>query len=127
MKMGYTKQLGTDFDGERKRIEEALAKEYFGIITSIDMQATLKKKLNVDYEKYIILEVCHPQFAYEVLQQDKEMGLFLPCNVLLYEENKHIFVSSILPTKIMESFQNEAIMEIAKEVEKKLIRVIDSL
>jgi len=127
MKIGYTKKLGKDFVQERKNVEAALAKENFGIITTIDMQATFKKKLYIDYENYLILGVCHPQFAYVSLQEDKEMGLFLPCNVILYEENECIFVSTILPTKMIESLENPKLMEIAKEVEKKLKDVIDSL
>jgi len=85
----------------------------------------LKKKLDVDYGEYIILGACNPPFAYEALKAEKEIGLFLPCNVIVYVDKGEIYVSAINPIEAMSIVENEKLEEVAKEVGEKLKRVID--
>ncbi len=107
------------------KVKAALAAEGFGVLTEIDVAATLKKKLNVDYDNYIILGACNPPFAYQALQAEKEIGLFLPCNVIVYEEKGGTFVSAILPSEAMGMIDNPPLMEIARQVEEKLKKAIE--
>lgn len=127
MEYGYTKQVSLPFGDavERARIE--LAKDGFGVLTEIDVKATLKHKLDVDYDNYIILGACNSPFAYQALQAEKEVGLLLPCNVIVYEHNAKVFVSAILPTVAMGMINNPTLASIATQVEDKLKRVINSL
>ncbi len=121
------KKVSGSFEEVVEKVKSALAKEGFGILTEINVQDTLKKKLNVEYPKYIILGACHPHSAYQALQAEKEIGLLLPCNVIVYEENDKVIVSAIRPTIAMQIVENEKISLIAKEAEKKLERVIQGI
>lgn len=127
MKYGYTKRVSLSFDEAVEKTKEALAANGFGVLTEIDVQATLKKKIDVDFDKYLILGACNPPFAHKALMAEKEIGLLLPCNVIVYEDVGEIFVSAILPTIAMNMVENESLGEIAKEVETKLKTVIDSI
>lgn len=127
MTYGYKKQLPIPFAEALLRTRVELAKEGFGILTEIDVKATLKKKLDVDYENYVILGACNPPFAYQALKVEKEIGLLLPCNVVVYEENGKSSVSAILPTVAMETVGNSSLISIAKQVEEKLKKVVDIL
>jgi len=105
-----------------------LNKEGFGILTEIDVKDTLKKKLNIDFKKYIILGACNPQFAYEALQSEDKVGVFLPCNVIVEEhENGAVEVSAVDPIASMSTVENETLRELASKVQQKLIKVINSL
>ena len=126
-KYGYTKSTSLAFTDAIVKMREELGKEGFGVLTEIDVSATLKKKLDIDYGNYLILGACNPQFAYEALKAEKEIGLFLPCNTIVYEEEGKTFVSAILPTVAMSVIDNPALAEIAKKVEEKLKRVIDNV
>ncbi len=123
----YTKKVALPFEQAIIKIKEALAKEGFGVLTEIDVKATLKKKLEVEYTDYVILGACNPQFAYQALQTEKEIGLFLPCNVIVYVESGKVFVSAVLPSVAMSMIANNSLLEIAGQVEKKLIKVMDNL
>lgn len=127
MEYGYKRKVPLSFADAVLKTKEELAKEGFGVLTEIDVKATLKKKLDVDYGNYLILGACNPPFALNALKSEKEIGLFLPCNVIVYEEDGEIFVSAILPTVAMSMIENSALSVIAVEVEEKLKRVIDSL
>ena len=98
---GYKKQVDTDFNRALQKAKEELYKEGFGVLTEIDVKATLKKKLNVDYDNYLILGACNPPFAYQALQAEPDIGLLMPCNVIVYEHEGRTFVSAILPTVTM--------------------------
>ena len=91
------------------------------------MKATLKKKLNVDFDKYVILGACNPPFAYQALQAEQDIGLLLPCNIIVYETKGHTYVSAMLPTAAMSMVENEALRGIALQVEEKLKKVIDRI
>jgi len=86
MEYRYKRKVGMSFDDALKRLREELPKEGFGVLTEIDVKATLKKKLDVDFDNYIILGTCNPPFAYQALQTEKDIGLLLPCNIIIYED-----------------------------------------
>jgi len=127
MQYGYSKKVPFLFEEAVTRVKEALGTEGFGVLTSIDVKETMKKKLNVEYENYVILGACNPQFAHKALQEEKEIGLLLPCNVIVYEDNKDVYVSVILPSTAMSMVEKPELAEISKEVEEKLKSVIDSV
>jgi len=127
MEFSYKKQTTLKFDEALEKVRNELAKEGFGVITEINAKETFKKKLNVDFENYVILGACHPTTAHKVLAMEKEMGLLLPCNVIVYGENGDVTISTILPTIAMSMVENPALAPIAKEVEEKLKRVIDAI
>ncbi|MFH1646925.1 MAG: DUF302 domain-containing protein [Chloroflexota bacterium] len=124
---GYKKKVNATFDEALKRTREELQKEGFGVLTEIDVKATLKKKLNVDYDQYMILGACNPPFAYQALEAEKDIGLLLPCNVIVYEHKGKTFVSAIVPTVAMSMVDNEKLRGIAVQVEQKLKKVVDSI
>ena len=127
MNYGYTKQVALSFQEAKEKTVAALAEEGFGILTEIDVKAALKKKLDVEYGEYTILGACNPPFAYQALQAEKEIGLFMPCNVIVYEKDGQAFVSAILPTMTMGAVGNLSLVDIAKTVEGKLKNVINSI
>lgn len=127
MKYGYKRKIMLPFTETVLKTKEELAKEGFGVLTEIDVRATLMKKLGVEYENYLILGACNPPFAFQALKSEKEIGLFLPCNVIVYEENGEVFVSAVLPTVAMSMVENAALSDIAVPVEVKLKKVVDSL
>jgi len=125
---GIQKTITGTFAEVVEKVKGALAQEGFGILTEIDVKETLKKKLEVDYPNYRILGACHPQSAYQVLKKEQEIGLLLPCNVIVYEkDNGNITVSAIRPTTAMQVVKNDEVASIAQEVERKLEQVIASL
>jgi uncharacterized protein (DUF302 family) len=127
MRYGYKRQVKITHDDAVKKAREELQKEGFGILTEIDVKATLKKKLDVEYGNYIILGACNPPFAYQALQTEKDIGLLLPCNVIVYEQDGDIYVSAILPTVAMSMVENENLRDIAEQVEEKLKKVVDNI
>lgn len=124
---GMTKEVKMDYTKAIERAKEELQKEGFGVMTEIDVKATLKKKLNVEFDDYLILGACNPNYAYQALQMEDELGLLLPCNLIVYRKNGKTFVSAIKPTIQLQKVNNEKIKPIALEVEKKLSKVIESI
>ena len=127
MQYGYKRQVGIPYEEAVSKTRQELKKEGFGVLTEIDVKATLKNKINVDFDKYIILGLCNPPFAYSALQAEKDIGLLLPCNVIVYETGGQTFVAAIVPTVAMGMVENEGLRGIALQVEDKLKRVIDSV
>ena len=127
MQYGYKRQVGIPYEEAVSKTRQELKKEGFGVLTEIDVKATLKNKINVDFDKYIILGSCNPPFAYSALQAEKDIGLLLPCNVIVYETGGQTFVAAIVPTVAMGMVENEGLRGIALQVEDKLKRVIDSV
>ena len=123
----YKKQINFPFEEAVAKVKDKLKEDSFGVLTEIDVKATLKKKLGVDYGNYIILGACNPPFAYKALQAEKDIGLMLPCNVIVYEHDSKVFVSTILPAVAMGMIENEELKKIAVQVEDKLKRVIDNV
>jgi uncharacterized protein (DUF302 family) len=126
MKYGYSKVVAGPFDTVVQKTREALSAQGFGIITEIDVKATMKKKLDAEYDNYLILGACNPSFADKALHIEKEVGLLLPCNVIIYEDNG-VHISAILPTAAMSMIENEALIPLAQEVEEKLKLAIDAV
>lgn len=127
MKYGYGKKVNLSFEEAIEKVKETLAAENFGVLTEIDVKATMKKKLGVEYENYIILGACNPEFAHKALQIEKEIGLLLPCNVIVYEDNGDVYVYAIVPSVAMSMVESDTLPEIAKEVEKLLKKAVDQL
>lgn len=127
MDYGYKKQVNIPFTEAVQKIREQLAKEGFGVLTKIDVKTTLKKKLDVEYDNYVILGACNPPLAYEALKTEKEIGLLLPCNVIVYEDSGRVFASAILPTMAMEMINNSSLADIAEKVEEKIKRAINNI
>lgn len=127
MKYGIRTEVGLNFSNAVEKVKQGLSKEGFGILTQVDVRATLKKKLNVDYEDYVILGACNPPFAYDALRAEKEVGLLLPCNVIIYVQGGKTFVSMIDPVGMMSVVNNSKLKGIAKEVKEKLNRVLENL
>lgn len=124
----FSKTLDLSFEQAIVRVTEELQKEGFGVLTEIDVQATFKKKLDVDFRKYRILGACNPPFAHKALQAEPHIGLMLPCNVVVQEaETGGSIVSAIDPLMSMQAVENEALNEIAGQVKAKLQRVIESV
>ena len=124
---GIQKQITASFEETVAKVKEALAKEGFGVLTEIDVSQTFKKKLNVTFSRYVILGACNPQSAYKALQEEKEIGLLLPCNVVVYEDIDKVVVSAIRPTIAMQMIENSNIEKLAVDVEQKLQKVLERL
>jgi uncharacterized protein (DUF302 family) len=128
MQYYFNKTLDISFDEAVERVTEELKKEGFGILTDIDVQSTLKKKLDVSFRKYRILGACNPQFAYKALQNESRIGTMLPCNVIVQEtEGGDVEVSAIDPISSMQAIQNPDLEGIANQVQAKLKSVVESL
>ena len=124
----FSKTLDIPFDEAVTRVMNELKKEGFGILTDIDVQKTLKSKLDVDFRKYRILGACNPPFAYKALLAEDKIGTMLPCNVIVQEigENK-VEIAAVDPIASMQAVQNPSLGKIAEQVQAKLKKVIDSL
>tara|TARA_R110000824_G_scaffold401771_1_gene615703 strand:+ start:385853 stop:386239 length:387 start_codon:yes stop_codon:yes gene_type:complete len=127
MNYGYKKEVRLSFSEAVAKVTETLAAEGFGVLTTIDVKATMKQKLDVDFDNYIILGACNPSFAHKALQAEKDIGLLLPCNVIVYEHEGKVYISAILPTVAMNVVENHALGVVAKEVEQNLISAIDAV
>ena len=125
---GIQKTLDLGFDEVLAKVPEALKAEGFGVLTEIDVQATLKKKLDVDFRRYRILGACNPPFAHLALQHSLDVGMLLPCNVIVYEtDDRKTVVSAVDPMQTMAAQGDPALRPLAEQVQQKLRRVIDSL
>ena len=124
----HKKLKGIQFTEARSKVIEALKQEGFGVITQIDLQSTFKSKLDVQVRPYEILGACNPDYAYKALQSDSKLGVFLPCNVLLEEnEQGEIEVSAIDPQAAMATAENPEIDIFAQEIRQKLQNVLNNL
>lgn len=125
---GFSKIVNLGYEEAIEKVTEELKKEGFGVLTEIDVKATLKKKLNVDFKPYKILGACNPPFAYKALQSEEQIGLMLPCNVIVYvnDEGKTV-VAAVDPMVSMRAVKNDKLGEVAETIQGKLKKVIDSL
>ncbi len=125
---GFTRVLNISFEEALIKVQEALKEEGFGVLTNIDVQSTLKKKLDVDFRKYVILGACNPPYAFQALQADLDVGLLLPCNVIIYEtDDNKVYVSAMNPVSVLGVIQNDKLRIVAEEVSTKLQKVIESV
>lgn len=125
---GFSVTFNGSYEKAITRVTEELAKEGFGILTEIDVKATLKKKLDIDKRPYIILGACNPNLANKAIDAEPDIGLLLPCNVVVREEeDSSITVAFMDPQEVMQLVQHPDVHELAKEVKGKLERVRDGL
>jgi uncharacterized protein (DUF302 family) len=122
------KTLDMDFDDVLAKVPEALKSEGFGVLTEIDVQGTLKKKLDVDFRRYRILGACNPSFAHKALEHSLDVGLLMPCNVIVYETDAgRTRVSAVDPMQTMAAQGDPEMRPLAEAVQQKLQKVIDGL
>ena len=122
----FSKTIESSFDDAVARVTALMKDEGFGVLTSIDVKQTLKKKLDVDFRNYCILGACNPPFAYKALQAEDKIGTMLPCNFVVQEtEAGRVEVAAINPLASMQAVENENLRGIAEEVVEKLKRVIE--
>jgi uncharacterized protein (DUF302 family) len=128
MSYHFSKKLDLPFDQALERVTEALKREGFGILTDIDVKATLKSKLGADFRAYRILGACNPPLAFRALQVEDKIGTMLPCNVIVQEDQRGgVEVSAVDPVASMQAIHNADLAEVAKEVQTKLKRVVEDL
>lgn len=123
----FGKTVNLSFDDAVKRVTEELATEGFGVLTEIDVAATLKKKLGKDMPPYRILGACNPQFAHRAIEAEPQIGALLPCNVVVRVAAGKTIVEAMDPNAVLQLVQREDIAAIAAEVRSRLQRVIDRL
>lgn len=124
----FNKTIEADFETVKKNVIEELGKEGFGVLSDIDIQATFKKKLDVDFRKYEILGACNPHFAHKAIEAEDKIATMLPCNVILQDVgNGKVEVAAINASKSMQAVENSKVAEIAKEISAKLQKVIAAL
>jgi uncharacterized protein (DUF302 family) len=124
----FAKEINLNFEAAITRVTEELKKEGFGVLTEIDVKATLKKKLDEDFRNYRILGACNPPFAHQALEVEPHIGLMLPCNVVVQEgANGGTIISAIDPVASMQAVENESLGKVAEQVRAKLQRVIENI
>ena len=125
---GYTAHLaGVAFDDARARVTDALKAQGFGVLTEIDVKATMKAKLNREFRRYVILGACNPELAHRALETELAVGLLLPCNVCLWEEEGGTVVSIAKPAAMFEVVKNAALQPLVGEVDERLRRAIEQI
>ena len=125
---GFKTSIEGGFDNVLARVTEELKKEGFGILSDIDVQATLKAKLGVDSARYRILGACNPPYAHRALEADPDLGLLLPCNVIVRESNDgSVIVGFMDPEAVLDIVDNDQVTTIGKEIRAKLQKVRDAL
>lgn len=128
MRYYFTTTLDIPFDEAVARVTAELATDGFGVLTEIDVKATLKKKLDVDFPRYHILGACNPPFAYEALQAEDKIGVMLPCNVIVREtKDGRVEVAAVDPLASMQAVRNPALGETAVQVQEKLRAIVERL
>lgn len=124
---GYKTHVAQPYDQTVARVKEELKNEGFGVLSEIDVQEKLKEKIGAEFRHYVILGACNPQLAYQALQEELDIGLMLPCNVVVYEDNDGCTVAIARPDRMAESAENTGLLPIAAAADKKLRRAIDRL
>ncbi len=124
---GFTKELEIGFEEALKLTTEKLQEAGFGVLTTIDVKEKFKQKLGIDVKKYVILGACDPASAHKAIEAEENIGLMLPCNVIVYEEGNHVVISAIKPTIAMQMIDNAELKEIASNVETKIKHAMDSI
>ena len=124
---GYTKELNIPYGTVVQQVREALKKEGFGVLTEIDVKEKMKEKLGLDMRKYIILGACSPPNAYKAILTEENIGLMLPCNVIVYEKGSKTVLSVVRPTVAMQMVDNVELQKIAEIVEGQLKKAFDAI
>ncbi len=124
---GYRRDLTETFETTLSRVRETLMAEGFGVLTEINMKEKLKEKIDVDFREYVILGACNPPLAYSALSEDLDIGLLLPCNVIVYENDQGSTVAAIDAEKMLAATENPNMLPMAQSVNEKLQRAIDAV
>ena len=124
---GFTKVLAMPFETVKDLVVEELKKEGFGILTEIDVREKFKEKLGIDFKKYVILGACNPAYAHKAILAEEDIGLLLPCNVIVYEKGRGTALAIIRPQVAMQMVKNETLGNLAEEVEAKLEKMFNSI
>jgi uncharacterized protein (DUF302 family) len=124
---GFTKELELSFEKVKELVSEELKKEGFGILTEIDIQEKFKEKLGIDFRRYVILGACNPPNAYKSILAEENIGLMLPCNIIIYEKGVKTILSIIKPTIAMQMINNNELSPIAMFIEDKLKKVFEAV
>lgn len=126
---GISTTVPLDYDHAVARTKEALAAEGFGVLSEIDVAATMKKKLDVDFRPYVILGACNPPLAHRALSAERDIGLLLPCNVVVYADDTpgRSVVAAMDPVEALQLTGNEEIRPIAEDVKARLTRVLEAI
>ena len=127
MNYGISKTISLPFESAVEKVTEELKKEGFGVLTTIDVKATMKQKLGVEFPKYLILGACNPPFAHQALLVEEQVGLLLPCNVIVYEKAGKTVISAFDPLVMTKILENDGMNQIAEEVRTRLARVIEAV
>jgi uncharacterized protein (DUF302 family) len=127
MNYGFSKTVSMPYEKVIEKVTAELKKEGFGVLTSIDIKDTLKKKIDVDFKRYVILGACNPGLAYQALQAVEDIGLLLPCNVIVYEKGDETIVSIFNPNVMTKIVDNDSLKKIAELVKEKLVRVFEAV
>jgi len=127
MQYGFSKTIDLPYEQAIEKVTVELKKEGFGVLTSIDVKETLKQKINVNFKKYAILGACNPPIAHRALQEEDELGLLLPCNVIVYEKDDKTRVSIFDPMVMTRIMENDNMKPIATEVQERLQRVLQAI
>ncbi len=123
----FAKTLDVPFDEAIERVTDALGERGFGVLTTIDVKATLKKKIDVDFRPYTILGACNPSFAHQALQAEPHIGAMLPCNVIVQAVEGGVEVAAVDPVASMAAVENAALGDVATQVRTILREVVESL
>ncbi len=127
-KYGFSKKVNLNFDQALEKVKTELQNQGFGVVSEIAMHQTLKNKLNVDFKPYVILGACNPPNAYKALEAEEQIGLLLPCNVIVYNNAQNeTIVAAINPVAVMASTENAVVDQVAQDILKKLQTVIENL
>jgi uncharacterized protein (DUF302 family) len=124
---GFTKELDTGFEQAVRQVTENLEKEGFGVLSTIDVKEKFKQKLGIDFKKYVILGACNPVSAHKAIEAEENIGLMLPCNVIVYEKDNKVVIAAIKPTAAMQMIDNPELNKIAADVETKIKQVIEAI
>jgi uncharacterized protein (DUF302 family) len=124
---GFSKTVNLPYEKALQKVTAELKKEGFGVLTSIDVKETFKKKINADFKKYTILGACNPPLAYKALQKEEQLGLLLPCNVIVYEKENNTVVSVFDPMIMTKIVTNEDLKPIAEDVKARMERVLEAV
>jgi uncharacterized protein (DUF302 family) len=127
MKYYYARKIDLPFEKAIEAVTAALKTEGFGVLTEIDVKATLKKKLDVEFRNYRILGACNPSSAHKALLAEDKIGTMLPCNVVVQETDEGVEVATVDPLGSMRAIENPALTEVAIEIQHRLQKVVDSL
>ena len=127
MNYGYSKEINLNYEAAIEKVTELLKENGFGVLTTIDVKETLKKKIDVDFDKYIILGACNPPFAYEALSAEDTVGLLMPCNVVVHENAGNVTISIFNPMVIAQVSDNPKLKELSEKLNERIQTVLSGI